>query len=148
VSWEVEFFEDDDGDEPVTRFLLDLKSPKRLAAIAAIEIVLAQQGIDVCRSDYGRPLGDGLYEFRVRRDESTIRKRKGGATRGSSEAVLLRFFFTVYGDRIVLLLGGYDKGDDPSTRRQDREIRRARKRLRSFKLTQAREKAAARRRRD
>jgi hypothetical protein len=61
--------------------------------------------------------------------------------------VLLRIFCHTYGQKIVLLLGGYDKGAASSKRRQDREIELARQRLRAFKLQQGRRRAAARRRR-
>jgi DNA-binding XRE family transcriptional regulator len=44
------------------------------------------------------------------------RRRTGG------EAVLLRVVVHFYGDKVVLLLGGYDKGADPKSRRQEREI--------------------------
>lgn len=46
---------------------------------------------------------------------------------------MLRVFFTVYGDRVVLLVGGYDKAKDPSSKRQQREIEVARARLRGWK---------------
>ncbi|MBF4574189.1 hypothetical protein ITJ64_16895 [Herbiconiux sp. VKM Ac-1786] len=46
---------------------------------------------------------------------------------GADRRVLLRVFCTFYGDRIVLLHHGYDKGADPSERRQNREIARARR---------------------
>jgi len=50
----------------------------------------------------------GLFEFRLR-----------------DSALLLRVFCHAYGDRIVLLLHGYDKGVDPSDKRQAREIAEA-----------------------
>ena len=61
----------------------------------------------------------------------------------AGEDVLLRVFFTAYGERIVLLLGGYDKGADPGKRRQEREIDVARKRLTAFKAQRAATKRAA-----
>ncbi|MCY4620460.1 MAG: hypothetical protein OXD34_01295 [bacterium] len=59
--------------------------------------------------------------------------RKLGQQRPPPEKVLLRVFVHFYGDRIVLLLGGYDKGRYPQKKRQQREIARARKSLRQFK---------------
>ena len=50
----------------------------------------------------------------------------------SGDRILLRVFCHAYGDRIVLLLGGYDKGADPSRRKQRLEIARARARLDDF----------------
>ena len=47
--------------------------------------------------------------------------------------VLLRVFRHAMGDRVILLLGGYDKGGDPSPRRQAREIEVARRRLADYR---------------
>ena len=56
------------------------------------------------------------------------------------ERVLLRVFVHFYGTRIVLLLGGYDKGDDPKGRRQQREIAQARRLLAQFQDRRRRER--------
>ena len=140
VDLEVEFYEDG-GHKPVETFLAGLDSTKRLAVIAAIEQVLAKQGIGVCRSSWGRMLGGGLFEFRVRHTAAEIRQMFGGdppSGRADNEGppgkVLLRVFCHAYGNRIVLLVGGYDKGKHPSTKRQQQEIETARKRLATFKI--------------
>jgi hypothetical protein len=52
--------------------------------------------------------------------------------------VLLRVFCHAHGHRVILLLAGYDKGADPSRKRQQREIDVARRRLADF---QAQERA-------
>jgi hypothetical protein len=150
MVWEVEFYEEEGGRYPVREFLADLEPAKRMAMIAAIEVVLVPRGLAVCETEYGRQLGDGLFEFRVRHDEQTTlakagKESSGDRTRRSGD-VLLRLFCHAYGEKIVLLLGGYDKGADPSGRRQSREIEMARRRLRSFRLRRQREKAAAKRR--
>jgi hypothetical protein len=57
---------------------------------------------------------------------------EGWAKPGSidaSERILLRVFCHAYGDRLILLIGGYDKGSEPGRRRQQREIEIARARL-------------------
>ena len=54
------------------------------------------------------------------------------------EKVLLRVCVHFYGDKIVLLLGGYDKGRDPKEKRQQREIAQARKLLAQFRERQRR----------
>lgn len=148
VAWAVEFYEDSEGRQPAREFLLGLEPAKRAAMIAAIEALLEPKGLGVCGTEYGRQLGQGLFEFRVRHDETTTRRKAGeepAASRRSGE-VLLRLFCHAYGEKIVLLLGGYDKGDDPSTRRQSREIEKARKSLRSFRLQLQRQKTRTRRR--
>lgn len=93
--------------------------------------ILAQEGINVCASEWGKAPSDGLYEFRLR-DE--IQRQS------VTESILLRVFFHAYGRRIILLLGGYDKGADPSNRRQQREIDEARRRLIDFKERQLRQR--------
>jgi hypothetical protein len=146
--WVVEFFEDDSGRQPAREFLSSLEPDKRAAVIAAIETVLIPRGLEVCATEYGRQLGEGLFEFRLRHDESVIR---GKSTQAGAESkrrgdILLRLFCHAYGEKVILLLGGYDKGADTSARRQAREIDQARKRLRSFRLRMQRAKTAERRR--
>jgi hypothetical protein len=146
MPWTVEFFEDDSGRQPAREWLLSLDSDKRAAAIAAIKFVLADMGPDVCATEYGKHLGQGLFEFRIRHDEAVIRRKAGQDSAGKHTEVLLRIFCHAHGERIVMLLGGYDKGASPSARRQDREIEKARGRLRSFRLRRQRQRAGDRRR--
>jgi len=144
-EYEIEFYEEDDR-QPFRRFLDELESTKRLAMIAAIERVLAKQGMNVCRSSWGKTLGQGLFEFRVRHTAAEIRTMFGGDALGVADhdgppgKVLLRAFCHACGDRIVLLLGGYDKGEDSSKKRQQEEIKIARRRLRAFQASQRRRK--------
>ncbi|HET9593469.1 MAG TPA: type II toxin-antitoxin system RelE/ParE family toxin [Solirubrobacterales bacterium] len=149
MKWNVEFFSDDSGHQPAREWLQSLPASKRAAAIAAIEYVLAELGPDVCRTEYGKHLGKGLFEFRVRHSENVIRAKAGQEVvdDGSHEPVMLRIFCHAHGERIVLLLGGYDKGDAPAKRKQQREIEVARKRLRSFELRRARDRTGKQRRR-
>jgi putative component of toxin-antitoxin plasmid stabilization module len=146
MTWTVEFFEDDQGRQPAREWLQSLDSLKRNAAIAAIEVVLADLGLNVCETEYGKHLGTGLFEFRIRHDETAVRGKVGEERKGKRGEVLLRIFCHAHGKKIVLLLGGYDKGAAPSKRRQEREINTARQRLRSFKLQQSRRRAGMRRR--
>ena len=53
------------------------------------------------------------------------------------EKVLLRLFVHFHGQRVILLLHGYDKGADDSPRRQQREIAEARKRLCAWKRAES-----------
>src|SRR5438309_116856 len=80
---------------------------------------LQEDGVGVCRTRWGKNLGGGLVEFRV--------------SEPSQEGeVVLRIFFHAFGDRRILILHGYDKGEDPSGSRQQREITEARRRLNDF----------------
>ncbi|MGH2355274.1 MAG: hypothetical protein ACRDI2_03540 [Chloroflexota bacterium] len=93
--------------------------------------VLAEEGVGVCQTEWGKALGDGLYEFRLR-DE--IERE------GESVKILLRVFFHPYGNKIILLLGGYDKEARPSSQYQQKQIAEARKRLNDFRQRQHRPK--------
>lgn len=141
--WTPEPFEADDGSIPYERFVDELSDFKFAALEAAIEHVLAVRGLDLVRSEWLKALGDGLHEFRVRHDADEIAQMFGAgapAEGGRPEAVLLRVFVHFYGSRVVLLLGGYDKGRDPNQRRQQREIKDARRLLTQFRERQRRSK--------
>jgi hypothetical protein len=50
--------------------------------------------------------------------------------------ILLRVFCHAHGQKIVLLLAAYDKGKEPSAKRQNTEIHRAKQRLTRWKGSQ------------
>jgi putative component of toxin-antitoxin plasmid stabilization module len=105
--------------------------------------VLAIRGLELARTGWLKPLGGGLHEFRVRHEAGETRRMFGGdAPKAGArrQRVLLQVFVHFHGDRVVLLLGGYDKGDDPKERRQQREINEARKLLAEFKERHRRDK--------
>lgn len=114
--YRLEFYADPAGAQPVREWLRkELSSEQRRTVGAAMLNILQEQGIEVCGSAFGRQLGGGLFEFRLR-----------------EAGLLVRIFCHAHGDRLILLLGGYDKGRDPSERRQNREIALARARLREW----------------
>lgn len=134
--FQIDFYEDERGGSPVLRWLReDLTPTQRRAIGVAMAEILQAQGIGVCSTAYGKQLGDGLFEFRLRHDAAEILRSVGKLARPEpgGERILLRVFCHAHGDRIVLLLGGYDKGADPSVKRQRREIAEARRRLVSFR---------------
>lgn len=127
------------------RFLFSLPAYEQAVLVAAIQHVLQPYGIDICSGEWGEPLGDGLYEFRVRKSLRAILRNAdldvqdepgtdepatdepGTDEPGTDRGVLLRVFCTFYGDKIVLLHHGYNKKADPTGKRQQREIAKARK---------------------
>lgn len=142
-AWTPEPFEADDGSVPFETFIHDLSDFKFVALDTAIQRVLAVRGLELARTEWLKALGDGLHEFRVRHDADEVARMFGGTApevASRREKVLLRIFVHFYGQRVILLLGGYDKGDDPNERRQQREIADARKLLRQFKERQRRER--------
>lgn len=120
---ELIFYKTLSGEEPTRGWMRELAPTKRRALGYAMHDVLAQQGVDVCGEGWGKPLGEGLYEFRLR-DES--RGQSGTAS------ILLRVFFHPFGEKKILLLHGYDKGEHPGSRYQQQQIAIARKRLKDF----------------
>ena len=126
----------DDGAVPFERFVNDLSDFKFSALHTAIDRVLLVRGIDLARTQWLRALGKGLHEFRVRHDADEIAHMFGGdppLVTAPAGKILLRLFVHFYGEKVILLLGGYDKGEDPSQRRQQREIAEARRLLGQFK---------------
>ncbi len=115
-GWRIEY-----SGERVERFLRRLPEHDRAVTVAAIEQVLGRLGIDICASDWGKALGRGLYEFRIDRAPP-------GAAIGSAgpRRVLVRVFCAFRSERVVVLLGGYDKLRHGSSRYQQKEIAAAR----------------------
>lgn len=141
-AWTLEFYEEA-GLEPVLDFLRGLDSVKEQALTAALRNVLAYEGIGVCRSSWGRWIqgAPGIFEFRVRHDAATILRERGLSVPANLDTshhnILLRVFCHAHGEKIVLLLAAYDKGKEPSAKRQSAEIKRAKLRLSRWKGEQA-----------
>lgn len=146
-EWTLEFY-GERGREPVLDFLRGLDEFKEQALAAALRNVLAYEGIGVCGSSWGKWVrgAPGIFEFRVRHDAATILRERGlpvpKELDESHSGILLRVFCHAHGKRVVLLLAAYDKGKEPSAKRQNAEIKRAGQRLRKWKAS---EKAAAKR---
>lgn len=119
------------------RFFRKLAPYEQAVLAAALKQVLSVHGPDICQGEWGKPFGAGLYEFRVRRSLRAIlsETREDSAKRipAADRLVLIRVFCAFSGDRVVILLHGYDKLRDPSSRRQQKEIEHARKLLRQWK---------------
>ncbi len=157
--WTIEFFETDNGEKPVLRWIKeDLTPTKRRALGSAMRRLLQVRGPAVNRSAWGRPVAPGIFEFRVRMSgkevinvEADIHGISADEARerfglNPSEDVLLRVFCGTHGSKIVLLLHGYDKGEDPSARRQQREIAEAVRRLAIVRSRDAQSASEKRRR--
>ena len=134
----LEFYDDPrTGRAPVHEWITkELSRYQRRALGTAMSEILEKHGIDVCQTEYGRHLGRGLFEFRLRHDSDEIIGKHTNRTphdEPDQGPILLRVFCHAYGDKVVLLLAGYDKGDDPSNKRENKEIELARKRLAEFR---------------
>lgn len=110
AHWSIEVHEDFNFD----RFLCSLSAPQALEVAEAVDGILPQLGNRLAGSHWVKALGEGLFEFRI-----------------SGPNLLVRVFFTYKRGRVVLLLAAYDKGRDSSTKRQQREINKAKKRMKN-----------------
>lgn len=136
MPYELEFFEDDDGNKPVLDWIReDLSYTKRVALGSTMREILEANGLGVCGTEWGRQIGGGIFEFRVRTTGSQVINQGWASVEkaDASEEILLRVMCHAYGDRRILLLAGFDKGRDPGRRRQNREIALARQRLETHK---------------
>ena len=134
-AYTVEFFLDDDGSSPVARWITEeLTAAERRAVTVALSELVGEMGQDICSTDFGKNIGGGLIELRLRQSEEQILHRIGKKSvepraRDEAVAVLLRVFFHPHGDKRILVLHGYSKKDISSKQRQQAEVQLARKRL-------------------
>ena len=134
-KYRVEFYQDENGDEPVRRWLREeLTRTQRLVVGTAMREVLEEECLNVCGTEFGKHLGQGLFEFRVRGQLSEF---VGTTPAPSEEKILVRVFCHAHGEKLILLLAGYDKLATPSKSHQNEQIKLARRRLTEWKLRQA-----------
>ena len=110
MTWEIEFYRDKSGHEPVVKFLDDLPLKTRAKVVRMIDL-LAEQGV-LLKESYTRQIKGKIRELRVRDHLGHIR--------------ILYFTFT--GRRFVLLQGFLKKTD----KTPEREIDTARKRMSDY----------------
>ncbi|MHB8874824.1 MAG: hypothetical protein ACYC8T_14135 [Myxococcaceae bacterium] len=136
------FYAESNGDEPVARWLRELPEVERYALGSAMDGLLQQGGplLAFLRPQYCSSLGGGLYEFRLEDvTEELLRelgKRPRHALLAARSRNLFRVFFHPFGNRLLLLLAGYDKAKRPSATYQGQQIRLARKRLADWQRRQ------------
>jgi putative component of toxin-antitoxin plasmid stabilization module len=102
--------------------------------------VLQHEGPRVVTTNFGKTIGGGIFEFRLDQDAAQVLARKGKEAKEDEvepARILLRVFCHAHGDRIVLLLAGYDKGERPSARYQQAQISLARARLKAWRARQS-----------
>jgi hypothetical protein len=136
AKWRIEFYEDAQGRRPVEKWIDGLRDQKAEAVIVALREVLAVNGINLASGSWMKSLGGGLYEFRIRHNASEIQSMYKAANKGLVDrtgAILLRVFVAFEGERLIVLLAGYDKGKNDKQSFQQAQIEIARKRLRDWK---------------
>ncbi len=77
-TYRLEFYADDHGDEPVRRWLREeLSRAQRLIVGTAMREILEEEGVNVCGTEFGKQLGGGLFELRVRGQASRQAAEEG-----------------------------------------------------------------------
>lgn len=134
--WHIDLLRLPNGQIPYQKFRLSLNPYETELLDLCVEEILARAGINVCETNWGKALGAGLYEFRVHRSLNSLGNHLGitlpADVRGN-QSKLFRIFFAVEGQKIILILSGYDKGRDPSRKKQQKMIEQARSLLRQHK---------------
>lgn len=138
TEWTIDVWEDPKtGQAPFKTWLMKADPYDQAVAIKVLEKVVQPLGMDICSTEWGKALGGGLYEIRIR--TSLQSAETWGETDpepaedfNHNRTVLLRIFTTFHGSKIVLLFNAY-KGKDPSEKRQAKEIKKARKHLKAWK---------------
>jgi hypothetical protein len=141
-TWTIEFYEDEDGRKPVLAWIKDeLTATKKRALGTAMRQIPQRHGTDVCSTAWGAPVAPGIMELRLRmrgnqviNNEADVRGIDPDTAQerydlDASEDILLRVFFTARGEKLILLLHGYDKGAAPSKTHQNKQIEEAKSRL-------------------
>lgn len=154
TTWTIELYEDDAGRHPVELWMDSLTLAEFAALRAAIVRVLEVRGIELGSTRWLKALGEGLFEFRVRHDAATIEALHAPASQAPRQThqptqhkILLRLFVHFHGNKVILLLHGYDKGRNDSPRKQNKEIQEARKRLAQWKTAEVKRAKEQRRKR-
>ena len=135
-QWSIELLMLPSGQIPYETFRNSLDPYEKELLDLSIEMILGRQGNNVCETTWGKSLGAGLYEFRINRSLSALFSDLGIGAKDhlrSRESKLFRVFFAVEGAKVILLLSGYNKGKDPSRKKQQKLIKTARAYLKQHK---------------
>ena len=136
AKFEIEIYQDKNGSQPFLNWADRKLSDFQFAALnAAIDQVLAEQGLQLLGTAWLKSLGMNLFELRIRHSASQIVKDASPNSKSGGERskILLRVFVAFPSPYQVLILHGYDKASDDSRSRQQKEIAIARARLKKWK---------------
>lgn len=108
--------------------VLELSEYEQVVVLAALEHILAREGINLARTPWLKSLGGGLWEFRIGPNSKAIFSRSGliDLNAFSNFRIVVRIFCIFKNDKIVLL-SCYDKLRKGPGRRQNQAIEAARK---------------------
>jgi hypothetical protein len=115
------------------KFVKSLTPIKQRTLEASIDKILLVHGFELVDGDLVKPLGGGLYEYRVGPTTTRMMNKAGLESRIPHQKIVIRVFMAFEADRIVVLLASYDKGANDSKSKQQSEIAKARQLLKEWK---------------
>ena len=121
-----------------SQFTRELKSlgPDDTSTVdVAIRNLLTVDPYDLLATDWLKKISPELWEFRIGKTTTAVFSKIGLAPPEGFRPgkILVRVFCSFQRGRVSLLLSAYDKGRDPSPKRQQREIEKARRILATWK---------------
>ena len=116
------------------KFVKSLTPAKQRTLEASIDKILLVHGFELVDGDLVKNLGGGLYEFRVGPNTTRMMNKAGLESKIPHQKIVIRVFVSFEVDRIVVLLGSYDKGANDSKSKQQSEIAKARQLLKDWKI--------------
>jgi len=136
-KWQIEYYV---GQGSTFESWMDSLDDIKFAALsAAIELVLAPNGISLAGTPWLKHVEKGIFEFRIRYSAADIKAMYANLELDAPQPptkILFRVFLHFHGSKIVLLLNGYDKAADDKPRRQQWEIKIAMQRLKRWQSSQ------------
>ncbi len=116
-----------------TRFVKSLTPIKQRTLEASIDKILLIHGLELVDGDLIKNLGGGLYEFRVGPTTTRMMNRAGNSDMDTHQKIALRVFLSFEGNRLIVILGSYDKGANDSKSRQQSAIAQSRRLLKAWR---------------
>ena len=115
------------------KFVRSLTPAKQRTLEASIDKIMLVHGFELVDGDLVKNLGGGLYEFRVGPTTTRIMNKAGLESKIPHQKIVIRVFVSFEADRMIVLLGSYDKGANDSKSKQQSEIAKARQILKAWK---------------
>lgn len=115
-QWHINMYEDSSGFSPFVSWYdneLDVETQDLIQQ--TFDLVIEARGTGMIGSKYLKPLGDHLYQLRIKRPNQD-----------RSDKILIRIYLCFDFNYGVHVFSGYDKGKDDSRVRQAAEINKAR----------------------
>jgi hypothetical protein len=110
-----------------SKFVKSLSPAKQRTLEVSIDKILLVHGTDLIDGDLIKTLGGGVYEYRVGPNTTRMMNKALESAVVPHQKIALRVFLSFERNRVIVLLGSYDKGAHDSKSKQQSEIKKARR---------------------